>query len=138
MLPEWFTRLHGRFRTPVNSILFVALVTTGLSLAAQAGVGLQEAFQLLDNAGGLLYAVVYVALFAVPLAGARALSEQPPLWLKLASAIGLTVSLLYAVFTVFPIVEVQSWEQFAAKILAVVIGANIVGFVIYASASKRS
>jgi amino acid transporter len=138
LLPAWFTRLHARFRTPVNSILFVALVTTGLALAAQAGVGLQEAFQLLDNAGGLLYAVVYVALFAIPLAGAKALSEQPPLWLKLASAIGLTVSLLYAVFTVFPIVEVQSWEQFAVKILAVVIGANIVGFVIYAAASKRS
>jgi hypothetical protein len=81
---------------------------------------------------------VYVALFAIPLAGARALSEQPPLWLKLASAIGLAVSLLYAVFTIFPIVEVQSREQFAVKILAVVIGANIVGFVIYAAASKRS
>jgi len=138
LLPEWFTKLHWRFRTPVNSILFVALLTTGLALAAQAGVGLQEAFQLLDNAGGLLYAVVYVALFAIPLVGARTLSEQPPLWLKLASAIGLTVSLLYAVFTVFPIVEVQSWEQFAAKILAVVIGANVVGVLIYAAAGQRS
>jgi amino acid transporter len=138
LLPEWFTRLHGRFRTPVNSILFVALVTTGLALVAQAGVGLQEAFQLLDNAGGLLYAVVYVALFAIPLAGARALSEQPPLWLKLASAIGLTVSLLYSVFTIFPIVEVTSWQLFAAKILGLVIGANVVGFAIYALAGQHS
>ena len=138
LLPAWFTRLHPHFRTPVNSILFVALLTAGLALAAQAGVGLQEAFQLLDNAGGLLYAFVYLSLFAIPLFGSTRLSERPPSWLRLASAVGLGVSLLYAVFTIFPIVEVQSWQLFAAKILAVVVGANLLGIAIYAAAGRAA
>jgi glutamate:GABA antiporter len=136
LLPAWFTRLHPHFRTPVNSILFVALLTVGLALAAQTGVGLQEAFQLLDNAGGLLYAFVYLSLFAIPLFGSMRLSERPPLWLRLAAAVGLGVSLLYAAFTIFPIVEVQSWQLFAAKILAVVVGANLLGIAIYAAAGR--
>jgi glutamate:GABA antiporter len=137
LLPAWFTELHQRFRTPVNSIVFVAIVTACLALAAQAGVGLQEAFQLLDNAAGLLYATVYIALFAIPLWG-TALLERPPLVLKVASALGLGVSLLYAAFTIFPIVEVASWQLFAGKILAVVIGANVIGFAIYAAGRRAS
>src|SRR5439155_2256880 len=65
LLPAWFTRLHPRYRTPVNSILFVGAVTVGLTLAGQAGVGVQEAFQLLENAGGIAYAFAYLALFAI-------------------------------------------------------------------------
>jgi amino acid transporter len=67
LLPSWFTRLHPRFRTPVNSILFVSAITIGFSLAGQIGVGVQEAFQLLENAAGILYAFTYLGLFAIPL-----------------------------------------------------------------------
>src|SRR5689334_4946514 len=56
LLPSWFTRLHPRFRTPVNSILVVSAITIAFSLAGQIGVGVQEAFQLLENAAGILYA----------------------------------------------------------------------------------
>src|SRR5262249_7724337 len=67
LLPAWFTRLHPRFRTPTNSILFVGAITIAFTLAGQIGVGLQEAFQLLENAAGILYAFTYLALFAIPL-----------------------------------------------------------------------
>src|SRR5438552_1904247 len=82
LLPAWFTRLHPRFRTPINSILFVGVLTIVLSLLGQAGVGVQEAFQLLDNAAGILYAFSYIALFAIaPFAGSR-LPRRAPLWLR--------------------------------------------------------
>src|SRR5206468_12160518 len=69
LLPDWFTRLHARYRTPVHSILFVGAVTLALGWAGLVGVGKQEAFQLLWNASGLFYALTYLALFALPLAG---------------------------------------------------------------------
>jgi len=78
LLPAWFTRLHPRWRPPVNSILFVGLVTLALALLSLTGAGTQEAFQLLENGGGILYAMAYVALFAIPLFGTRRLGWTPP------------------------------------------------------------
>src|SRR5499427_5415335 len=78
LVPRWFTRLHPRFQTPYNSIFFVGAITLAMTLAGQVGVGVQEAFQLLENAGGILYAFTYIALFAIPILGARRLPKAPP------------------------------------------------------------
>ena len=131
LLPSWFARLHPRFKTPVNSILIVSAITIAFSLAGQIGVGVQEAFQLLENAAGILYAFTYIGLFAIPLFGAAKLQRQPPLWLKTASASGLVMSLLYSTLSVFPIIEVASWRIFALKIITVIVAANAIGVVIY-------
>jgi amino acid transporter len=137
LLPKWFTRLHPRSRTPVNSILFVGAVTLALSLGSLAGTGTQEAFQLLENAGGILYAMAYVALFAIPLFGARKLGWAPPLWLKIASASGLAVTILYSVLSIFPIIDVPSWQMFALKVGGVVVGTNLLGAGLYMVATRR-
>ena len=131
LLPRWFTQLHPRFRTPVNSILFVSAITIAFSLAGQAGVGVQEAFQLLENAAGILYAFAYLALFAIPIFGAAKLERRPPMWLRIAAGSGFLVSLLYSTLSVFPIIDVASWQTFAAKIDGVIVAANLVGAAIY-------
>jgi len=131
LLPAWFARLHPRFRTPVNSILFVSAITIAFSLAGQAGVGVQEAFQLLENAAGILYAFTFLGLFAIPLFGAANLERRPPLWLRVASASGFAVTLLYSILSVFPIIEVASWRTFALKIITVIVVANLIGIGIY-------
>jgi amino acid transporter len=138
LLPAWFTRLHPRFRTPHNSILFVGVLTLALAMAGQVGVGVQEAFQLLDNAAGILYAFCYLALFAIPIVGGRRLGVRPPLWLKLASAAGFGVTLLYSVLSIFPIVDVASWTVFAAKIIGTLVAANLVGVAIYELGRRRA
>src|SRR6476620_6624323 len=97
ILPKWFTRLHPRYLTPVNSILFVGGLTLAFTLAGQVGVGLQEAFQVLENAGGIFYAFAYIAMFAIPLFAAHRLAERPPLWLRGAAVSGLAMSVLYSV-----------------------------------------
>ena len=117
LLPAWFTRLHPRFGTPVNSVLFVGAITLAFCLLSQAGVGLQEAFQLIENLAGILYGLTYLALFAIPLVGARRLGWRPPLWLRIASASGFAVTLLYCVLSIFPIIDVDSWQVFALKIV---------------------
>ncbi len=130
-LPAWFTRLHPRYHTPRNSIIFVGALTLALTLLGQIGVGMQEAFQLLENAAGIFYAFTYLALFAIPIFGAKYLPEPPPLWLRLAAGCGFAVSLLYSVLSVFPIIDVASWQMFAAKIIAVLVGTNLIGVGVY-------
>jgi len=138
LLPAWFTRLSPRFRTPVNSILVVGAVTIAFTVAGQLGVGLQEAYQLLDNAAGIFYAFAYIALFAIPIWGAARLPERPRMWLRAASVVGFSVSVLYSVISIFPIVDVASWLEFSLKIVAVLVGANVIGLALYAAARKKT
>jgi amino acid transporter len=131
LLPSWFTTLHPRYQTPVNSILFVGAMTFAFSLMGLAGVGKQEAFQLLWNASAIFYALTYVVMFAIPFA-ARA-----PLWIRIASAAGLLMTLLYIVLGVVPIVSVTSRTAFALKIIGVVLVTNAVGVAVYARNVRR-
>ena len=138
LLPTWFTRLHPKYKTPVNSILFVGAVTLILGLLSLTGVGAQEAFQLLDNAGGVFYALTYLVLFSIPLVGMKVFGVRTPWWLKIACASGFLVTLLYIRFTIVPIIDVQSPISFAAKIVATVVFANFVGLSVYSLGRKRS
>ena len=138
LLPHWFTRLHPTYKTPVNSILFVGAVTLVMGLLSLLGVGAQEAFQLLDNAGGVFYAITYLVLFAVPLFGMKAFGVRTPMWLKIACASGFIVTVIYIGFTVVPIIEVGSRITFAAKIISTVLLANIVGIGLYKLGKQRS
>jgi len=137
LLPSWFSRLHSKYKTPVNSILFVGAVTlvlTGLSLS---GVHAQEAFQLIDNTGGIFYALTYLALFAIPLFGMKALGVRSPWWLKIACASGFIVTLVYIRFAIAPITEVANPFVFALKIIATVLIANAIGVTIYVLGKRK-
>lgn len=138
LLPSWFTRLHAKYKTPVNSILFVGAVTLVFGLVSLIGVGEQEAFQLIDNAAGVFYGLTYMALFAIPILGMKSLGVKAPLWLKLSCASGFLVSLLYIVLTALPIIDVKSRLSFAAKIIAVPLVANVLGAVIYWAGRRQS
>jgi amino acid transporter len=137
LLPRWFTKLHPRFRTPVNSIVVVSAITLAFTLAGQIGVGVQEAFQLLENAAGILYGFAYLALFAIPIIAVHRLPERPPLWLRLAALSGFAVSLLYCVLSIFPIIDVPSWQIFALKITATLAVAELVGIGLYVLGRRR-
>ena len=137
LLPKWFTRLHPKYKTPVNSILFVGAVTLVLGVLSIAGVGAQEAFQLLDNAGGVFYAATYLVLFAIPLFGMNAFGIRAPIWLKLACVSGFLVSVVYIGFTIMPIIDVESRLKFAAKIISTVVLANVVGVGVYTLGKRR-
>jgi amino acid transporter len=138
LLPRWFTRLHPRSQTPVNSILFVGALTLAFTLAGQVGVGLQEAFQVLENAGGIFYAFAYIAMFCIPLFAARRLSERPKLWLRLAAVAGLGASILYSVLSIFPIIDVPDWRVFAAKVVTVLVTTNLIGLGIFLANARRA
>jgi amino acid transporter len=135
VVPEWFSRLHPKRRTPVNSILFVSVVVVLLILLSMLGVHEQEANQLLSNASTVHYAVAYIALFAIPLVGA--LRRQMPGWLRAAAATGLFASAVSLAIAVYPIVDVVSKTAYASKIVSVVVLTNGAGVVIFRAGQRR-
>jgi amino acid transporter len=137
LLPDWFTRLHAKYRTPVNSILFVGAATFFMSVVGLIGVGKQEAFQILWNASGVFYALTYVVMLSIPILGLRSADKRPPIWLKLAAASGLLMTLLFIALALVPIIDVENRLLFAAKIGGLIIITNLIGFGIFIAAKGR-
>lgn len=137
LLPAWFSRLHPRYKTPINSIIFVGALTLVIAIASQIGAGIQEAFQLVDNAANVFYGIVYFTMFAIPLFGAAAIRSGASIWLRIAAISGAAVSLLAIFFTVYPIIDVPNALVFGAKIAAVTIAANTIGVAIYLVGKRR-
>jgi amino acid transporter len=137
LLPGWFSRLHPRYKTPINSIIFVGAVTLVIAISSQIGAGIQEAFQLVDNAANVFYGIVYFTMFAIPIFGARAVRADAPVWLRIAAICGAVVSLSAIFFTIHPIIDVPNPLSFAVKIVAVTAIANAIGVAIYLAGKKR-
>ncbi len=138
LLPAWFSRLHDTHRTPVNSILVVAVFSFAMSVVSLVGVGQAEAFQLVFNASGIFYGITYLVMFAIPLIGLRGVTPRPPWWVKAASASGLVITVLYVVLSLFPIIQVASVAGFALKISVVIVLLNLVGVGILVAGKRRA
>jgi amino acid transporter len=137
LLPVWFTRLHPKYKTPINSVVFVGIITLVIAISSQIGAGIQEAFQLVDNAANVFYAIVYLSLFALPILGSSPVRSGAPLWLRVASACGCGVSLLAIFFTVYPIIDVPNPLIFGTKIAVVAFIANAIGAAIFLGARRK-
>lgn len=131
LLPAWFSRLHPRFRTPVNSILFIAGITAVMSAAVLVGVGNQEAFEMLQIWGFTFYGIAYLALFAVPVLAVKNRSLRGPLWLRALAVSGFLLTLLFVILSVFPIIPVASESAYTRKTIEVLLLANLAGFLLY-------
>ena len=129
--------MHPRYRTPINSIVFVGAVTLVIAISSQIGAGIQEAFQLVDNAANVFYGIVYFMMFAIPIFGAGVIRSGAPVWLRIAAICGAVVSLSAIFFTVYPIIDVPSSLSFAVKIIAVTAVANAIGVAIYLVGKRR-
>ncbi len=138
LLPAWFGRLHPRRKTPTNSILFVGAVAFVLAIAGVAGAGQQEAFQLLQNASGMFYALAYLVMFALPLIGNQRKIAKPPLWLQAASASGFLMTAMYLVLSLFPIIDVPHPWIFTAKVGGFILGCQIVAAFLYYSYRRKT
>lgn len=137
LLPGWFTQLHPRFRTPVNSILFLGGVALAASASALIGVGTQEAFQLLVNWAFTFYGLAYLAMFAIPLFAAKNRGIRPAAWLRVAAASGFLFTLLFVVLSIYPVIDVASRPAYAVKMAGVILCANILGLFLYHLGSRN-
>jgi amino acid transporter len=135
LIPEWFARLHPRYRTPTNSILFTCVTVIALVILGSLGVHAAEAFEVLNNASTELYSIAYLAMFAIPLIGAKALRERIPTWAAWTAAIGFLATAFSFLLTAYPFVDVVNPRVYAAKILGATALANLVGYAFYRSRS---
>jgi amino acid transporter len=138
LIPVWFARLHARYRTPVNSILFIGVCSLVFATAGMANVGEQEGFQLLQSSSGILYGFSYLVLFAVPLFGLARTGQRAPLWIRLIAAVGFATTALYMVLAVLPIVDVESRTAFAWKTGGTVVATVAIGSLLYLRAWWRA
>jgi glutamate:GABA antiporter len=137
LLPKWFTRLHPRWKTPMNSILCTSALMLLLVVLGSVGVHAQEAFQVLSNASLTHYELMYMAMFAIPMVGAAALSKLLPPWLKWVSLVGFCASLFSLLISTYPFVDVVNPLGYAAKIAGTVVVSNVAAIVFYKLRNRR-
>jgi amino acid transporter len=138
LIPEWFTRLDRRWKTPRNSILFTSGLIFLLIVVSNLGVHAQEAYQLLSNASLTHYEVAYIAMFAIPLLGATSLRRSLPVWLKWTSLVGLGATLFSLLISAYPFVNVVNPLSYAAKIVGTLLVSNLVAVIFYATRTRSS
>lgn len=131
LLPEWFSRLHPRYKTPVNSVLFLGAATLVVAIASLIGAGHEESFELLLTWSFTFYGIAYLALFAIPVLARKERGLRASLGIRVAAMSGFLVTLLFVVLSVFPIINVGSSWRYSLKIAGVVLGANLLGYIIY-------
>ncbi len=131
LIPAWFSRLHPRYRTPINSILIAVLLVAALLVLASAGVRAAEAFAVLNNASNVLYGLVYMTMFAIPLIGAGRVRNRIPAWVAVLCAVGFCATLFSAASSTYPFVDVSDPLRFAIKIVATTVLTNLVGYAFY-------
>ena len=130
LLPEWFSQLHPRFRTPVRSLVLVVAACLVLGALSLVQVGEQEATQLLVGASMACAGFYYLAMFAVVLLG-RLEGAGAPAWLKIGACTAAAVTVLSVVMQVVPILDVKAPGVFAAKVGGGVLLINAVGLWVY-------
>jgi amino acid transporter len=138
LLPEWFTRLHAKYRTPVNSILFLGGITLAASTAVLIGVGGQESFEMLQIWGFTFYGIAYLALFAIPVLARKRTGIRARWGLRVAAISGFLVTLLFVLLSAFPIVEVRSRSAYTLKTVCVIFGANAFAVLLYLVSRRRA
>ncbi len=138
LLPKWFTPLHPKYRTPVNSILFMGAVALAASVAVLVGAGNQESFTVLQTWAWTFYGLAYLAMFAIPLFSAKEKGLRPGRWLQLGSASGFSVTLLFVMLSILPVISVASVWKYSLKIVLVVVAANCLGWIIYQVGQRKN
>ena len=141
LVPQWFTRLHPRFRTPTRSLYFITLCALALGVGSLYGAGHEEAFQLINGGSLASYGIYYVMFFAVPVAVVLSKKlrhlPRPGFWLVLSALSGAFITLLGVVFALQPIIYVPSKFIFGLKVGLVTLGVNLAGALLYVRGVRR-
>jgi amino acid transporter len=137
LIPESFSRLHPRYLTPTRSILLGAGIVAALLVLASAGVHASEAFAVLNNSASEFYELAYMAMFAIPIIGAKLLRRRLPTWVAWISAIGFLSTLFCFCIGCYPFLDVANPRAFAIKIVSTILITNLVGYGFYRIRSLR-
>ena len=102
-----------------------------VAITSLIGAGHEESFELLLTWSFTFYGIAYLALFAIPVLARKERGLRASLGVRVAAISGFLVTLLFVVLSVFPIIHVGSVGHYSLKIAGVVLGANVLGYIIY-------
>jgi amino acid transporter len=131
LLPDWWSALNPRFKTPAKAIAVVAggmLLMGALSLF---GAGNQEAVQVLAAVGFGSYCIMYMLLFGAVIFGFRSSEWRPSLALRLGALAAFAVVVISFAFELIPLGEVASPLLFAMKVAGAICATTGMGAYLY-------
>jgi amino acid transporter len=131
LVPGWFNELHPVYKTPVNSIYVTSGIIAAMLLLGSAGVRAAEAFGVLNDASSEFYALAYLAMFLIPLCGARGVRSRLPAAVAVVCGIGVLAILFIAVLNAYPFMSAVQPARFAAKVVGTTLLVNAVGWMFY-------
>jgi amino acid transporter len=137
LVPEWFSRLHPRYRTPTNSILFSSIFIASLIVLGSAGARAAQAFNLLNNASNEFYVLAYLVMFSIPVIGLKLLRHQIPTWAIVICAVGFIFSVLIFALSAYPFDGSSKLLTFATEIIGTTLLVNLIGYAFYRTRSLR-
>jgi amino acid transporter len=138
ILPEWWSELHPRYRTPAKSITMVTAGCIAVAfISALGGAGGQEIIQVGTNAGIAGMCISYVLMFSVVLFGKKLPDFHASPGLKLAAFSGFVVSLAALPFQILPLAGVTNRGLFAVKVGGLIVALNAGAAWLYWRGTRR-
>jgi amino acid transporter len=140
-MPAAFGKIHSRWKTPWVSILVQAGISCVILLLIQVNETANSAYQILVDAGTILYFIPFLYMYAAAIKLAyrpdRAANENAALipggklgvWI--AGLLGFAVVLLGIVLSFIPPAEAPSKWLFEAKLIGGTLGAVLLGLALY-------
>jgi amino acid transporter len=137
LLPEWWCRLHPKYRTPVKSIGAASGACIVVQLVSAGGAGGQEMIQIGMGAGIAGLCIMYALLFGTVLFARRGTAVRPGPLLRLAALSGFVVSLASLPFQVVPQAGVADRWVFALKVAVLFCAANGIATLLYRHGKRQ-
>ncbi len=147
-LPEFFGKLHPRWRTPYISMLIQAVVSAAILLVSQINETTAGAYQLVIDAAIILYFLPFLYMYAAVIrlayksdrrANPRAVlipGGKPGVWIM--GTLGFAVTALSIVLSMVPPGEVVSKGLFELKLIGTTAIAVLIGLLLHWWAGRKA
>ena len=137
LLPDWWSALHPRYKTPTKAIGAVTLSIMLIGLLSLVGEGNEEGLQVLQAAALGSYCLMYLLLFGQVVFGFRSGNWHPGIGIRLGALAAFLVVVMSLVMELAPLGEVANPAQFAIKVTGTICVANGFGVFLYWSGKRR-
>lgn len=120
-LPEWFSRVHPKWGTPSNSILFLGIFSSIFIIMSSIGSTVKESYLILVDATLILYFVPYLYMFYAFVVLKKKANKGAfnfPAWL---GYLGMLTTVFAIVMATIPPPETKNIFFFEAKVFGGVI-----------------
>ena len=131
LLPEWWSELHPRYRTPSKAIAAVSACLLLMGFLSIVTSGNQEAVQALGAVGVGSYCLTYLLLFGRVAFGTRSQAWRPGFGIRIGALAAFLVAAVSLLFQVIPVGEVANPGVFAIKVTAAIAVTNGLGAFLY-------